>query len=547
MTTPQTQEAITSKELERLVSQIDDRQLREQIQTAMARLELHKTYGLRFERHIPEVVTIEGKPIKLGDQYFPWLTKVDQVAGKKPTGPEHILIESDNYVALKYLQYTHEGQVDIIYIDPPYNTGAKDWKYNDKFVGDEDSFRHSKWLSFMEKRLKLAKKLLSPTGIIVAAINDNEHHTLRLLMEEIFGASNFVANIVWQGGASALSNFTSGGLDYMIIFSKNKEAHKNKYGRWQDAKQDTEKIIEAGKRFWEESNQDTEKASRMLKSWFKTLSQTDPAKEQEIFCEIDNHGRIYQRGDLSANNGKFYEVAHPQTKKPCKKPNRGWGVSPEKMEELIKNEEISFGKDETTTPRRKKFLENHCDQLPNPYIYKDRAGATKQLESLFGKKVFPFPKDISILKQWLGITGPKNAVILDFFAGSGSTFQAVAELNKTDGGTRQCILVTNNESNICHDVTWERIKRVTTGTHAYPECSKKYEGCPQAHATFYALEVHDETGIETLTRGWMKSKCFTFRCTAELFGSRLGKPFEIIDLAGTEHHIPNECEYAVVW
>lgn len=135
--------------------------------------------------------------------------------------PNHIIIEGDNLEALTALAYTHEGKIDVIYIDPPYNTGNKDFIYNDSYVDSEDSYRHSKWLSFMSKRLRIAKRLLSGRGVIFISIDDNEQANLKLLCDEIFGLKNFVCNFIWRGGKRNMSKWVSTSHEYMLLYANN--------------------------------------------------------------------------------------------------------------------------------------------------------------------------------------------------------------------------------------------------------------------------------------------------------------------------------------
>jgi adenine-specific DNA-methyltransferase len=461
-TPKETHEAIVSRELERLVSEIPDNRIREGIQSAIAKLELHKTYGLRFEKHLPGVIDHNGKTIPLNSPYFPFLKHIESIEGKNPEGPEHMLLECDNYVGLKYLQYTHQGLIDIIYIDPPYNTGAKDWKYNDKFVGDDDAFRHSKWLSFMEKRLLLAKTLLKETGVIFISIDDNENGALKLLCDEIFGEKNFITNFVWQkktGGGQASHVYE--GHEYIICYALKKE----KIGKFTVPDRDTNRYktkFVNGKEY------------AIIDDYIREVhGKYEKGKERRCHYEdLEKIKGVQKLKEVNAGLKKGNLILVPSKSDPKKN-------YVAKLEELSGKRKVIY----------------------SLFTHTRTAKGNEEIIKLFGKAVFPNPKPSDLIRTIIECA-PKTAVVLDFFAGSGTTYQAVTELNEEDGGTRQCILMTNNENGICRDVTWERVKRVTTGTKEYPECTEKYAGNPRSHASFYSVEIHQEEELYEKTRGW---------------------------------------------
>ncbi len=346
--------------------------------------------------------------------------------------PDHILIEGDNLHALTALQYTHAGKIDVIYIDPPYNTGNKDFIYNDSFVDKEDAWRHSKWLSFISKRLKLAKHLLKETGVIFISIDDNEQAQLKLLCDEIFGEENHIADFIWKSRQiidSRNQTFASIDHEYVVSFGK------------------TSNSIIRGK-----------------------------PSDKEKYSNPDNDPRgpwmsnsILGLADAENRPNLHYTIIDPQTgiKYPCP-PTTGWRYSPETITKKIEEKRIVFPKKKDGRPREKKFL----SELKSEYtgfssILSEEAGytlnGTRELRDIFGGGVFGFPKPISLVKQIVQQSIPVNSLILDFFAGSGTTLHATMALNAEDGGSRQCILVTNNENNICEEVTYERNKRVIQG------------------------------------------------------------------------------------
>ncbi|MGO1808878.1 MAG: site-specific DNA-methyltransferase [Micrococcaceae bacterium] len=471
-----------------------------------------RQFGLNFERHQPEAVELPGRPVRKGDKVriLPprgstsqgdqrlWrVTRVEasegasvallelpnQTAGepvaapledlvvvaefrdtiypglvstgrleRDGTMPFHTVINAENFHALRTLQYTHRGQVDVIYIDPPYNTGNDDWIYNDRHVSGDDLYRHSKWLAFMERRLKLARELLKNTGVIIVAIGDDEHHRLRMLMDQVFHESNFISNVVWQGGRKNDSRYVSNGADYMLIYAKNEPEMSAAGIRWREQKRGIDLAREAAKNIWRESNGDPEVAT---KAYSLFLKQHKPEMDSGVsrYNKIDEHGRLYSAdGNLTwpGGGGPKYTFPHPVTRKPVAVPSGGWRYQEARMLEEIKAGRVAFGEDERKIPRGKAFLDDLETQVASSVFDSVRTRGGSHLynhtgSGVFREKRFPNPKDHEVLMRWLRLAASKEATILDFFGGSGSTMEAVMRLNAEDGGIRQCILVTNNE------------------------------------------------------------------------------------------------------
>ncbi|WP_060904716.1 site-specific DNA-methyltransferase [Streptomyces scabiei] len=414
----------------------------------------------------------------------------------------NIVIEGDNLEVLRLLRRGYTNKVDVIYIDPPYNTGTNDFVYDDKrttsqagheaTAGQRDeegvlqagkgsdraqdrkagASRHSAWLSMMYPRLLVAHHLLKETGVIIVAIDDNEHARLKLLMDRIFGAENFAANVVWQGSGRNDARFTSAGIDYMLIYAKSRTTLIQKDTRWTEKKAGGAEVAAAASRFWEESGHDPEAATEALQKWWKSAPQ-DIAKGlggSRGYKEIDDNGRVFARGDLSSPNPRenlMYDLPHPVTGLPTRRHASGWRYSQETMAQKIAEGRILFGEDETVSPRYKRFLDELEDQPIRPVFERDRAAAGLHLRRLLGSDVFEYPKDQTVLAKWIGAVSESNpdAVILDFFAGSGSTGHAVMDLNAADGGNRRYVLVQLDESvgkdgyNTIADITRERLRR----------------------------------------------------------------------------------------
>lgn len=406
-----------------------------------------KKYGLVWE----------DKPEDVEEQLRENLPVLKEVKEKAiingEDNPNHILIEGDNLHALTALTFTHEGKIDVIYIDPPYNTGNNDFKYNDSFVDYEDTFRHSKWLSFIEKRLKIAHKLLSKNGILFFSIDDYEIAQSKLLLEEIFNNStnpketNSLGVLVWNLGTGTQAGHFVRSHEYVIAFCKNKKLLEN---------------FKGGEGFIEHSA--LKKISRKNPAStfnFKKGTRFDALEDFELSDEWGGAEKMKLiNGRMLCKNGKLEFDVELQA---------GYAM---------KSQMTSFfaGKD-TIDSKGQKVVDFYFNSsgilkykkersIINPKSLLSEFGSTKsgseQLISILGSNQFDYPKSLELIKFLIGLYG-KECNILDFFAGSGTTLHATMALNAEDGGNRQCILVTNNENNICEDVTYERNKRVIEG------------------------------------------------------------------------------------
>ncbi|MCC8114108.1 MAG: site-specific DNA-methyltransferase [Bacteroidales bacterium] len=371
---------------------------------------------------------------RLLEDNLPVLTEVKEryIAGSSPDSPNHILIEGDNLHALTALTYTHEGKIDVIYIDPPYNTGNKDFCYNDSYVDAEDSFKHSKWLSFMVKRLRLAKRLLSEKGVIFISIDDNEQAQLKLLCDSIYGQNNFLGNVIWEKTDSPRMDVKGFYTrhDYILVY-RNEEF---------------------------------------------TLKRVPNKEVPAHYNRKDEKGRLYYTKPLRLMGGHlseslFYSITAPDGTIvfPYEKDGKkgGWRWSQQKF--IDENERIEWvnGKN-GWTPYFRIYAEN-LKEVPAATLWPfTEVGSTRTAKAEFNQIIedgrsFNYPKPTSLIKYIEVIASEQNATILDFFAGSGTTLHATMQLNAEDGGKRQCILVTNNENGICENVTYERNKRVING------------------------------------------------------------------------------------
>lgn len=348
-----------------------------------------------------------------------------------PILPYNIIIEGDNYHSLYTLSFTHKKSIDVIYIDPPYNTGNNDFIYNDSYVDKTDQFRHSKWLSFMSKRLRLAKNLLSKRGLIFISIDDTEFAQLKLLCDSIFTEKNFIVDVIWNSRKS-VSN------DTIISLNHN---HTLVYARDID-------VIQRNKQQY-----------RLIGS-------------KEKFSNPDND----PRGDWTADPfdapdvrpNLTYPIMNPNTGKEYLPPKgRHWRTTEEEYYRFLADGRIIFGKTGNAKPQLKRFYYEAAEKGVVAKSMWDDVGTTtngtQELEKILGEKKFNNPKPVSLILKILEFASFKDSTILDFFAGSGTTGHAVIEMNKKDGGSRKFILCTNNENNICTDVTYPRIEKVIHG------------------------------------------------------------------------------------
>ncbi|CAN5176412.1 hypothetical protein BH18ACT9_BH18ACT9_05380 [soil metagenome] len=480
--------------LDALVAQVEDETLRSRLSREIELLRGSRRFGLVFDRHLPESVRLPEHPVRkgvrvtlrdesvpgqawrvlrftdgsrkvavldgdgvevpveelvvireFGDPVYPGLRSVERIANGSKDAPWHTVINGENFHVLQALRSTHREKVDLIYIDPPYNTGTSDWIYNDRYVDGSDRAKSSKWLSFIERRLLIARDLLTPDGVIIAAIGDDEQHRLRMLMDQVFTPENFIANVVWQGGGSSLSRFHAGGLDYMLIYARDMPTLTRADVRWKVEKEGLEDVLRAATDAWEKSGHDSEKASRLLSSWWnKNKSKYDPGLGDNV--KVDETGTAVKVGDLGNSvyrpNLK-YAITDPRTGIAYDPPENGWRFRREVMDQLIQSDSVLFG----ARPRLKTPLRDMSMRSVMPSFYKDRRSASQHLSNVLGSKEFPYPKDVDTIARWVKIATSRkpDAVVLDFFAGTGTTAEAVMRLNAEDAGTRQSILVTNNE------------------------------------------------------------------------------------------------------
>lgn len=393
-----------------------------------------KKYGLVYEEHKESIDEIL-------ENNTPVLTE-DESLFIDNGGTMNFLIEGDNLASLSLLNKTHKGKINIIYIDPPYNTGNKDFVYGDAYVDVNDTFRHSKWLSFMEKRLIISKKLLSEDGIIFISIDDNELSTLKLLCDNIFGEKNYIGQFHWLKSKTPpnLSKKIKKQLEYILCYEKHKDNVQytgiKKTSKSDDPftkPQNSYKILKFKKNSISVCIPDGiyPAGTYGTKAFPNKLLNDMIVKNGKNINDVSFENRfIWTQSTLD------YNLEH------------GVNVFIRAKSLVLSYKRVDYGRDVPS---------NLIDQSVGVDTTEN---ASRELIELMGKKCFDYPKDIGLISYLLSFKEFKNPIILDFFAGSGTTGHSVMKLNKEDGGNRKFILCTNNENNICRDVTYERIKRV---------------------------------------------------------------------------------------
>lgn len=406
-----------------------------------------------------------------------------------PDDTRNAFVVGDNLECLKLLLRSYHKRIKLIYIDPPYNTG-KDFIYPDDYrdplaryltvTGQRDGEGnyttsnpetngrfHSNWLSMMFPRLHLAREFLQEDGIIAVSIDDHEVHNLRMLMNEVFGEENFIAQLVWEKGRKNDAKLFSVGHEYIVVYARSKALLRQNGVVWREPKPGAQEIWDEYVRLRKELGNDDAAVEERLQDWYKSLPDGNPSKKLSRYRHVDRWGPWRDR-DISwpGGGGPRYDVPHPVTGVPCAVPERGWGfATPEAMQRQIDLGLVVFRPDHTEPPIRKAHLRPVADELMEngdaeyddedseeqevgmqvmgSYIYRQSQVTARYLRDLFGVKVFDNPKDHEVLARLIRYMIPKDepAIILDFFAGSGSTAEAVLQLNHQSGSKHQFIMV----------------------------------------------------------------------------------------------------------
>ncbi len=387
---------------------------------------------------------------------------------------DNLIIQGDNLEALKSLMPFYYNRIKCIYIDPPYNTGNEGWKYNDKvnspqikaWINDvvgpegEDLCRHDKWLCMMYPRLKLLHQLLKDDGVIFISIDNNEYHNLQAIMDEIFGVRNYVGTVVWKNANDNNPTNVSVEHEYIVCYANSKP---NIEAVWKSANIDVKQKLEKISEELNEKYSNPEELQKTYTEWFRENKAHLWPFDRYKFID---KGGIYTGSQSVHNPGKEgyrYDVIHPVTGKPCVQPLMGYRFPQETMNKLIEEGKILFGKDENKIVELKLYAKDYKAKLSSVYELDGRTG-TNEIKTIFpeDKRPFNFPKPSILIEDLISFVTRDEDIILDSFAGSGTTAHAVLNLNKADGGNRKFILV-ELEENIAHEITAERVKRVIKG------------------------------------------------------------------------------------
>lgn len=435
-----------------------------------------KKYGLVWEEHSEEV---EERMV----EEVPVFTEVHDKEIALTDDGYNFLLEGDNLHSLHLLEKTHKEKIDVIYIDPPYNTGNNDFRYDDNYVGKDDAFRHSKWLSFIACRLSIAKRLLSPSGVAFISIDDNEHSQLRLLCDSVFGEDNFLAElprITKKGGKS--SDIFAKNNDYVLCYAKDRDcvslnpvAHDDEGFRYKD-----EYFNERG-------------AFKLN----QTLDYDSLGYSDSLDYPIEIEGEVYLPGGDEEAYRRRKNGEH-------RRADWAWrwskdlfqfgldngfivikfsGKRPRIYTKTYQNATIRKDGNKYEIIRREQTKALSTLETTDNIYSNDNA--KKELDAVIGKEAFDYPKPTTLIKLLVQLGLEKSGTVLDFFAGSGTTGQAVLELNKEDGGNRKFILCTNNENNICEGVTYPRLQTVITGMRQ--DGNKYSDGIP-ANLKYYKTD-----------------------------------------------------------
>ena len=370
---------------------------------------------------------------------------------------KNLFFTGDNLEVLRHLQNNYAGKIDVIYIDPPYNTGKDGFVYPDNFEYSDEKIKdmfgiddvqverlkniqgkssHSAWLTFIYPRLKLAKILLNQNGIIFISIDSNEYNNLTEICDEIFGNTNLVGNLIIKTATDNNPSQINIEHEYMVCYAINKNNLKN----WSVHSKPAQKIIEEYVKL-KSKRLTVDEIQKKLRIWIK--------KNHKALAGVTHYNNVDDKGVYSSSSNSsntrpgdyMYNIYHPVTGRPCPKPKNGWRWPKATFDEYELKGEVAWGPDETSQPHIKKRIET-AQQYLRSVIEKDNRSTTNDLASLFeGKKIFDNPKPVDIIKDLMNFTTNSNAIVLDFFAGSSTTADAVMQLNAEDGGNRKFIMV----------------------------------------------------------------------------------------------------------
>jgi len=427
---------------------------KEELLALVGKLDAQKKYGLVWEAdRTKEVFEAD---LHASIPFLSEVTKNNLVLGKEL--PNNMFIEGDNYHALSVLNYTHQGKVDVIFIDPPYNTGNKTWRYNNDYVEGDDTFKHSKWISFMAKRLKLSKNLLTDDGIIIVSIDDYEVHTLRFLLDEIFGENNRLGtlSVINKKSGRSTDKFFATSHEYYYFYAKNADLASIGMMESSEETKQTYKLAD-------------EDGSYKWRDFLRTGGFSTPEERPNSFYPIYFDPKSKKIAIEKFPNAVEIFPIDSKGKK------RVWRQTRPSLMKLVSQGAILI---EETKSGWKVRIKDRIKMVVKPKtvwdspLYDAATHGTKLLETILNKpRAFDFPKSVYAVRDALSVAlnGKDDAIILDYFGGSGTTAHAVTLLNKEDDGNRKFIICTNNENNIASEVCLPRIQNVINGVDGLEE------------------------------------------------------------------------------
>jgi adenine-specific DNA-methyltransferase len=532
---------------------LDKQQLIQHVQDLQEELRLSRAFS-----HIADsgandaILQWRGRNRFLAEKIIP--VRLKPIAGESLNSEkgEHRIIDGDNLAVMTSLLTDFRGGptrgFDVVYMDPPYNTGEDVFSYNDDYklskievktlrqkmgrseslVSLDDPTRHTKWINHMAPRLWAAKKLLKSTGIIIVSIDEHELPRLWMLMEEIFGDKNRIATLVWERSRKNDAAYISEGHEYMVMWARNKsdlDAKKgrlastpewiNVAGRWRKPKDGVDEILTAYAEAKELHGDNLAQIQKTMNAFFAGLPPAHPAKKIR-YKKVNRWGMYNDDGDLNwpGGGGPAYDLPHPITKKPCKPPVSGWRFQEDEMKALVNlpksgaRERIAFKASHTGTPRYIRYLDEMENEVRTSVISRTGQRSVETVEAILGKGSFKNPKDHEILAELFNLVTwrDKDAVILDPYAGSGTTGHAVLAMNAEDNGKRRFILIESGDpsptaiiprNKYTTEITAERVRRVISGQWAD---GKKHAKHTTGFHFFRAHEQITQAAIMASTR-----------------------------------------------
>lgn len=524
--------ALASRSKEELIERIAELEEQLKLETAFA--------SISESNNGDAILHWQGRNRFLSEKVVPVQLKPVKEKSLHPQKGNHRIIDGDNLAVMTSLLSEFRGGankgVDVIYIDPPYNTGEDVFSYSDDYrlsnsevkairrkvgrseslVSLDDPNRHTKWINHMAPRLWAAKKLLKSTGVIIVSIDEHELPRLWMLMEELFGPNNRIATMVWERSRKNDAKYISEGHEYMLLWARNKtelDAKKgrmamtpewaNAEGRWRKRKDGVDEILTAFMEAKTQHGDDLVKIQKAMKAFFASLPTGHPAKKIR-YKKVNKWGMYNDDGDLNwpGGGGPMYDVLHPVTKKPVKPPVSGWRFQEPEMNALLElpktgqRERIAFKASHTGTPRYIRYLDEVETEVRTSVISRTGQRSVEVVEAILGKGSFKNPKDHEILAELFNLVTwrDKHTVILDPYAGSGTAAHSVLAMNAEDNGNRRFILIESGDptakkiprNRYVNEITAERVRRVITGKWA------DGKNHPPHKTGFHFYRAHDE-------------------------------------------------------